>query len=157
MNKFEMIGELINVLGSFAIIPLTFMLSIIFVYRKIGKKQSPDSRINRWNKKLRKKHISLGITLVIVAGFHTVWASMKHGWYLSWGKVAFVVMIFLLLSYLLRKKLKGKWIVIHRILTVIFIVSIVMHLASIPSKQGGIPTQNNFNVQERMPLGTAVK
>lgn len=155
MSKFEMIGELINVLGSFAIIPLTFMLSIIFVYRIIGKKQSPDSRINRWNKKLRKKHIPLGITIIIVAGFHTVWASMKHGWYLSWGKVAFVVMILLLLSYLFRKKLKRKWIVIHRILTVIFIVSIVMHLASIPAKQGGFPSQDNPKVQERVTSGAA--
>lgn len=150
MNKFQMIGELINVLASLAIIPLTFMLSIIFIYRKIGKRQNPDSKINKWNKKLRKKHIPLGIALVIIAGFHTVWASMKHGWYLSWGKVAFVVLILLILSYLLRKKLKGRWIIIHRIFTVVFIFSIVMHLVSIPAKQGGVQPGNKTYVQESM-------
>lgn len=129
------IGELINVLCSIAVIPLTIMLSIIYILRKVGKNRDKNCWVNRKNRSLRKKHIPIGIATMITGLFHAIWASNKHGWYLSWGKVAGVLLILLCLSYIFRKKLKSSWIIWHRILTVAFVISIILHIALIPEQQ----------------------
>lgn len=87
------------------------------------------------NKGLRKYHKQIGILLVITGLIHGVFSSEGIISF-SLGTIAWIVSILLGLNWMFRKKLskfKG-WIYYHRILTVIFLLTILLHIVQV----GGI-------------------
>lgn len=109
-------------------IPLTFGLVIIFVLRKLGKGKDKNSFVNTLNKKLRKAHIPMGIALAVISLIHGL-ASQTP---VLWGIVSFITILLLGLSYVLRKKIKNpNWMKVHRVLTVIMLVTLTLHLGEI--------------------------
>jgi uncharacterized protein with FMN-binding domain len=115
---------------------LTVILSAIYVLRKlIGKSKGKNAYLLVLNKSLRKHHKLLGILLVVTGLIHGYFSSESI---LSFnlGTVAWILSILLGLNWMARKKLskyKG-WIYYHRILTLVFILTIVLHVVQV----GGI-------------------
>ena len=85
-------------------------------------------------------HIPLGICLIVLGLIHGFLAGNPIGTKLSqayfgtvlftanMGTVCFVLSVLLGATYLFRKKLKKNWMKLHRILTVVFVVTIVIHV-----------------------------
>ena len=113
-------------------IPLTFTLVIIYVLRKIGKGKDKNHFINVWNRRLRKAHKPMGIILAIVSLIHGITSQIP----VLWGIVCCISIFLLGLNYLLRKKIKKpNWIKIHRILAIIMIITFVLHMVEIKTKE----------------------
>jgi len=115
---------------------LTVILSIIYILRKIVIKSKYENKfVSSINRTLRKHHKELGISLVITGLIHGYFSSDKI---LSFnlGTVAWIVSILLGLNWMARKVLSkyNSWIYYHRGLTVIFIFTIILHVAQV----GGI-------------------
>jgi cytochrome b561 len=116
--------------------PLTLALCIIYVLRRAGKKRGRESRVNRLNRMLRKIHIPLGITLIVVSLLHGIaaWLALPHvsreftALDFPWGLAGMVFLLGLAASYLLRKKLKPNWLRWHRVLTLCFLLTVVLHI-----------------------------
>jgi uncharacterized protein with FMN-binding domain len=115
---------------------LTVVLSVIYILRKvIVKSKNKNAYLLALNKNLRKHHKLLGILLVITGLIHGYFSS-ESILSLNLGTVAWIVSILLGLNWMARKKLskyKG-WIYYHRILTLVFILTIVLHVVQV----GGI-------------------
>ncbi|KOA20015.1 urocanate reductase precursor [Clostridium homopropionicum DSM 5847] len=115
---------------------LTIILSIIYILRKMLIKSKYENKVlASINKSLRKYHKEFGIALVITGFIHGYFSSDEI---LSFnlGTVAWVVSILLGLNWMARKvlsKYRG-WIYYHRGLTVIFILTILLHVVQV----GGI-------------------
>lgn len=115
---------------------LTFLVSVIFVLRFVGKKYKKNCWINKLNRILRKKHISLGVGLTIVSLLHGICAYIGIPYVSSTltifnftgGIVGLIIFILLCGSYVLRKKIKPNWMVWHRVLAIIFFVTFVWHV-----------------------------
>ena len=115
---------------------LTVILSIIYILRKIIIKSKYENKfLSSINRSLRKYHKELGIGLIITGLIHGYFSSDKI---LSFnlGTVAWIVSILLGLNWMARKVLSKykSWIYYHRGLTVIFILTIILHVVQI----GGI-------------------
>jgi|GEM_PF-1067285 len=134
----EQIALIINNIGWRLTILLAFLVCIIFVLRIVGKKHGRDSWIKKLNRTLRKLHKQLGIGLVVVALLHGIFAYISI-FYTSalpfavldfkWGIMCFTVLLLLWASYVFRKKLKPNWIFWHRRLTIVFLITLVIHIA----------------------------
>lgn len=124
-----MILDLVSVLCSFALIPLTILTVGLFIVKKKAIKGTAKQkkRYQKW----RKFHIPLGIAAFICGMYHAVFASYKHGWYLSPGKICAVLLIALVLVYILRKHIKH-WLLWHRLLSFGFAIALVLHVVLIP-------------------------
>jgi len=115
---------------------LTLVLSIIYITRKIAKSRSDKKSFAKsLNRTLRKPHKTIG-ALLIMAGLVHGLASSQTVWSINYGTVCWIISILLGLNWLFRDQLKriGGWLVYHRIVTVIFIFSIVWHIVDV----GGI-------------------
>ena len=113
-------------------IPLTILVCIIFVLRMAGKKGDKQSRVNRWNRRLRKMHIPLGTALAVTAFVHAIFSST--GIFAPvWGALCLIFLILTCLTWFFRKK-KGfnfmKW---HRTLTALFLITLILHLIELPA------------------------
>lgn len=98
------------------------------------------SKIKPLNRFFRKIHIPSGIILLITSAVHGIIAGNPPGveltqisffselFSLNWGTAAFVCIVLLAVVYLIRKLLSKKWMPLHRVLTVIMIVTLVLHL-----------------------------
>lgn len=115
---------------------LVFLLCIIYGLRMIAGNKSSISKVARKvNKFLRRHHKIMGILLVLTGLVHGLFSSEKV-WSFNLGTIAWVVSILLGMNWMLRKSLsnyKG-WMFYHRLLTVIFIGTIVWHVIDV----GGI-------------------
>ena len=110
-------------------IPLTILVCIIFVLRMIGKKRDKQSWINKLNRRLRKMHIPLGIALAVTAFVHAIFSST--GIFTPiWGALCLIFLVLTCLTWFFRKKKEFKW---HRALTVAFLITLVLHLAELPT------------------------
>lgn len=120
-------------------LPLTILVCLIFVLRMIGKNRDKQSWINRLNRRLRKMHIPLGIALAVSAFVHAIFSSTGILTPI-WGALCLIFLILTCLTWFFRKK-KGfnfmKW---HRILTVVFLITFVLHLSELSS----IKTENSY-------------
>ena len=134
-NITSMIGSLCAKLT----IPLTILVCVIFVLRIAGKKCKPDGWVNRLNRRLRKIHIPLGLALLIAAFVHAIFSSTGI-FALIWGALCLFFLALTCLTWFFRKR-KGfnfmKW---HRILTVAFLITFVLHLSELSS----IKTENSY-------------
>jgi uncharacterized protein with FMN-binding domain len=119
---------------------LTIALCIVYVLRKaIVKTKGKSPYLIKMNKSLRKHHKLIGILLVATGLIHGYFSSEKV-LSLNWGTVSWVVTILLGLNWMARKalaKYKG-WIYYHRVLTAIFLLTIVVHVVDV----GGIQVFN---------------
>lgn len=106
-------------------LPLTFLLVIIYVLRKLGKGKDKSHIINVWNRRLRKVHKPMGITLAAVALVHGISAESP----MLWGIICLVSIFMLVLSFVLRKKIKKpNWMKVHRVLVLVMLASFALHM-----------------------------
>jgi len=96
------------------------------------EKCKSDGWVNRLNRRLRKIHIPLGLALLIAAFVHAIFSSTGI-FALIWGALCLVFLALTCLTWFFRKR-KGfnfmKW---HRVLTVAFLITLVLHLAEVPA------------------------
>ena len=127
------------------------VLCIIAAAFKYIARISKSAKLNRF---FHNIHIPVGIVLVTAGLIHGLLAGNVRGTGLSeayigtlifsfnWGTACFIVSILLGLSYVLRKVLKKNWMRIHRILTIVVVVLLVIHVADVgiqlPSRILGI-------------------
>ena len=104
------------------------LLFSIYPLRKylLLNKPKKDSLVIKTNIYLHKYHKSLGIVVLILSFIHCRLSSQKLGF--NTGTFSFILMALLLYSYLARKMLKRKWLKIHRALSVILIVVLILHI-----------------------------
>lgn len=115
---------------------IAVILAAKFFVRKGAQKQnSMKSFMVGLNKIMRKTHIFLGVTLIIV-GFIHGYNSSFDVWSINIGTITWVLSILLGINWMIRKRMKnlGAWIYYHRILTVIFMTTLVCHIVEV----GGI-------------------
>lgn len=110
-------------------IPLTISVTIIFLLRIIGKNKDKTHFINRWNRLLRKSHISYATALIIVSAIHGFCSdtSISNPF---WGIICMAMLLLLAASYMFRKKLSN-WMMWHRILTLLFLITLVLHIVQV--------------------------
>jgi len=109
---------------------LAIILTIAYLTRKAIIK-FPKSRgfFIKLNKALRKYHKWIGAALIITGVLHGIFSSDKL-FSINWGTANLICSILLGISWMLKKKLTGKrnWMFFHRILVVIFSISLIIHV-----------------------------
>jgi len=124
----------LSLLLAWAAVICTVMAALKFIAR-ISKNRT----LNRF---FRKCHIPFGVLLLVFGILHGIlagnpsWATLSDfqpaavlfTW--NWGTVCLLLAAALAATYLLRKVLKRRWMIAHRILTVALILSLVFHLTS---------------------------
>ena len=112
---------------------------LVFTALKYITRRSSNYSINCF---FRKYHIPAGILMIITGLLHGIFAGneinstfedMKIApelFTLNLGTACFIVTVFLWLTYLLRRQLKKKWMIFHRVLTVILILLTILHVYS---------------------------
>ena len=103
-----------------------------YITRRIGKRS-----INSF---FRKYHIKAGILMIITSFLHGIFSGNEitttfkdmqidpNFFTLNLGTICFIILLFLWATYLLRKKLKKRWIILHRGLTILLILLTILHL-----------------------------
>jgi uncharacterized protein with FMN-binding domain len=131
-------GIYLNFIFAWISILLSLLLSVIYILRIFSKKSDWIRSLNRF---LRRHHIVLGISLILTGLLHGIFSSEKVLTF-NLGTICWILSMLLGLNYLCRSifKKKSLWIVYHRILTVIFIISIVLHIIDV----GGIQVHRLF-------------
>lgn len=138
---------------------IAIFLAAAYLTRKVIIK-FPKSRHSyiRINKGLRKYHKYIGLALIIIGLIHGLFSSDKL-LTVNLGTVSWIFSILLGVSYMVKKKLVGKrnWMFFHRILVIIFSLSIIIHVID----AGGIQifkvlkaTNNNQISETYTPLPT---
>lgn len=103
-------------------------------------KRSGNRRLRRLFSRI---HIAVGAGLIAAGVAHGVLAGNVFGaafgdimvapllltW--NWGTACLVASVLLALSYMLRKRLKKRWMKLHRVLTVAMIALVVLHVADV--------------------------
>lgn len=135
--------DFLNIGMAWMAVGLTIILAIIYMTRKhIANTKNKTLWINI-NKKLRVYHKELGVLLIVVGFIHGLFSSQEI---LSFnlGTIAWILSILLGLNWLFKVWLSQfkPWIVIHRWLTVAFIITIIWHVLDV----GSIMIENVFGV-----------
>lgn len=106
---------------------ITFALCVVLLIKFIGR----VSKVKGFNSLLRTVHKPLGLTVIATGAIHGIFLIVKRPHALAdniTGAILLAVIVLLAISYLLRKKLKAKWFLMHRILSVLFIVLVIVHI-----------------------------
>lgn len=106
---------------------VTFGVCIILLAKFIGR----VSKSKNFNLLLRKTHIPFGIAAIVLGAVHGLFFLIEHPQKIagnSTGIVLWALTCFLALTYVLRKKLKAKWFFLHRLLSVLFILLLIVHI-----------------------------
>lgn len=126
-----------NVIAAWLSVFLLAMLVVIWILR-LGIKRvwfSPQSLLGRMNRQLRVAHRWLGLAFIAASLVHGIYAS-EALISLNLGTACFVAGILLGVTYLFKKRMKRSvWLRIHRMLSVLVVVLLVIHLIDI----GGAP------------------
>ncbi|MCD6321651.1 MAG: FMN-binding protein [Clostridiales bacterium] len=115
---------------------LALFLTVAYLIRKaIIKFPKRRGFFIKLNKALRKYHKWIGAVLIITGVLHGIFSSEKL-FSINWGTGLWVLSILLGITWMMRKKLTGKknWMFFHRLLVVLFSISIVIHVIDV----GGI-------------------
>lgn len=104
------------------------LLFIIYPLRICIMKIKPnrDSYCMKLNRLLHKLHKSMGLTILALTFIHCKLSSQKFG--LNTGTICLLLMIAILCSYLFKRTLKSKWIKIHRELSILLLILLVLHI-----------------------------
>lgn len=101
------------------------------------------SGVGALNRGSHKIHIPAGILLLLTAALHGVFAGNLPDadaagaelasvlFTFNWGTACFLCAVLLAVSYLPHKKLKRKWLPIHRVLAVLMAALLVLHLMDV--------------------------
>jgi F0F1-type ATP synthase membrane subunit c/vacuolar-type H+-ATPase subunit K len=112
---------------------------LIFTALKYIARKSGNYSLNRF---FRKYHILSGILMIITGLLHGIFAGNDINstfedmqiapklFTLNLGTACFIITLFLWTTYLLRRQLKKRWIIFHRILTALLILLTVLHVYS---------------------------
>lgn len=115
---------------------IALVLTVLTVL-KWAARTSGNKGLNRF---FHRVHIPFGILLLVVGLIHGILAGNFPGaslwdmelapvlFTLNWGTACIVCAFLLGLSYLLRRKIHGKWMLCHRILTVVLLLCLGLHL-----------------------------
>ncbi len=125
---------------------LAIVLSIIYILRVVNKKyfNGENSLLKFINMVLRKHHKLIGIILIITGLVHGIYSS-EPVLSLNLGTICWVLSILLGASWMFRKSFKKKvWIYHHRVLTVIFLISLAAHIVQVKY----ISYNGNFKEQQ---------
>lgn len=118
---------------------LTVFVSIVllskYFLRKLVEKTHGNNNIlkTQINNTWRNVHIVLGFVLIIIGLLHGINSPFKV-LSVNTGTITWLVTICFGFSWLLKKRLKTKWMQLHRILSVLFVLLIIWHVISV----GGI-------------------
>lgn len=118
-------------------------ITVIFGIMTSLKYIARVSKSAKCNRFFHKIHIPAGIVLVITGLVHGLLAgnfadakmseayigAVLFSW--NWGTACFIVSILLGITYLLRRTLKKKWMRVHRMLTVCFLILVMIHVADV--------------------------
>jgi uncharacterized protein with FMN-binding domain len=122
----------ISLILAWVAVILTVMTVLRYIARISGNK--------KLNVFFHKVHIPFGTLLIIIGGIHGILAGNPAFATLAdfepapvlftfnWGTACYVLALILALTYLLRKKMKRKWMIAHRIVTAAMIVFLVLHV-----------------------------
>lgn len=108
---------------------LGILVSVIYILKRIGFRYPKDHWCNKLDRRLRQIHKPLGICLTGVATLHTI-CSFAYVFNCLWGIICLVAIFLLGASYMLRKRTK-RWMMLHRIVTLIFIIAMVLHIGEV--------------------------
>ena len=108
----------INVYSTIIMMPVVALALLPWPFRDIGMIFKRRSGKDNWMLKiyrfLMKIHIPLGIYILVFGIFHTIFASINHGWGFNWGMVTMFFFAFAFVIFLFRKKIGRAWVPIHR-------------------------------------------
>lgn len=144
---------------------LGFLLSIIYILRIVNRtSRNSLSMLVSLNKNLRKYHIVLGVLLIITGLVHGI-SSSQSVFSFNLGTLCWIISILLGISWIIRKKFKKgiTWIKLHRVLTVIFVVSIIWHVIDVGGIQifnvlgGNINSTNNNDTNDNSVIDSIDK
>lgn len=93
------------------------LLSVIYPLRVCCRNQKgdPNTRIKRMNRQLRKVHKYLGAAVILLAVSHGVLAFQRFGIPEITGVLAFLLLMLAGFTWLFRKRLKKRWLLLHRV------------------------------------------
>lgn len=119
--------EILNIFFAWLVSICVLGLSIIYPLRLYcqKKKLNTNSFICRINRFFRRIHKSLGIAVIFITLLHCRFSSQHFG--LNTGTICFWILLLILCTYLFRKNLKRKWILLHRELTALLWLLIILH------------------------------
>lgn len=112
---------------------------LIFTALKYITRRSVNYSINCF---FRKYHLIAGILMITTGFLHGIFAGNEitttfeemqiasKFFTLNLGTACFIVTLILWLTYLLRRRLKKRWMIFHRGLTVLLILLTVLHVCS---------------------------
>ena len=92
-------------------------------------RESSEKKRKAVDRFLRKIHKSMGIWIIAAALLHGI-AEIKAGNLegMASGKAAFLFLILLLASYGCKRILKEKWMLVHRILAALAVITFIIHV-----------------------------
>lgn len=128
-NEFLFVYDVINFLGWLNVV-LALIAVALFTFRRINRHIYANQQpfLKKLNKPLSKIHPYIGIALIISAYIHGDLA-LGSMFRIHTGPLAWWILIVMMLVALVGKKYRlKKWLIVHRTLAALFIVSIVLHL-----------------------------
>lgn len=129
----ELANKIFNEGFAWLSVALGGVLALKYIVRKciIKSKENKKSFI-KLNKYMKSTHIYLGVALIITGLVHGLFSSQSV-FSINLGTLCWISSILLGISWAIRKKLKNpsSWIKYHRALTVLFIVTLGLHLFDI--------------------------
>lgn len=77
---------------------------------------------------LRKHHIYIGILTIIFTVMHAFFSVPGSKADMMTGKLGFLALIITIIPFMFKKRLKSRWLIIHRYMTVITAIIILIHI-----------------------------
>ena len=123
------VGDYINVFASIIIMPCVAITFVMWICHDIGMAmKNKDNWCMKVYKALSKIHIPIGAIACVLGIYHTIFATIKHGWQgITLGNVTFILFMLGFIVFLLRKKIGGIWLPLHRVFYGAAIVTMLLH------------------------------
>ena len=109
----------------FVLLCVIYPLGILRFSEKSKEKQMKECGIVFCGKYIKK----MGVWIIVVSLLHGI-VEIKAGNLdgMFSGKICFLLLILLWLSYGLKRVLKEKWMIVHRILAVLTVIAVIVHV-----------------------------
>ena len=126
-DKGDFLGEMLNLLLAWLSAFVMLLLSALYPLRLIRQRRRlpPGHWIAKLHRCLRRAHKPLGIGAIGLIFLHCRFSSQRLG--LNTGSFCLAMALLLLLSYVLRKRLKN-WLGLHRGLTLVLWLGLGLHI-----------------------------
>lgn len=109
---------------------LSFALCIVLLAKFIGR----VSKIKVINGGLRAVHKPMGFAVIATGLMHGIFLIVKHPNAIIgnvFGALLVAAIVLLAVTYILRKKLKSKWFLLHRIFSILVAVLLIVHIVTV--------------------------